>query len=198
MPGWRRTPIDDLPWPVLIRVALCRGLVVMVITLAAAAFLPRPFGFVGTTIITGSMQPSIQPGDVALVFPLPADEYVEGQVILFPDPADPTRQLLHRLVEIASDGSFVTQGDANRSPDSTRVDPATVIGVGRILVPSIGLPIVWAASGFWLLTWAALIVGVIVVRGTLTIEFFPAPASRRPPAWWSSRPPPCSPSPSAC
>lgn len=158
---------------VLIRVALCRGLVVMVITLLAAAFLPRPFGFVGTTVLTGSMAPSIQPGDVALVFPLPADEYEAGQVILFPDPAEPDRQLLHRLVEITPDGEFVTKGDANRSADSTPVDPSTVIGVGRVLVPSIGLPIVWAATGLWLLTLGSLIVMLVMVRGTLAIEYFP-------------------------
>jgi len=75
-PGWRRRDIDDLPWPVLIRVAVCRGVLCMLITLLVVAFAPRPFGFTGTTVVSGSMTPGIQPGDVALV--LPVEDYLQG------------------------------------------------------------------------------------------------------------------------
>jgi len=170
-PGWRRRDIEDLPWPVLIRVAVCRGVLCMLITLLVVAFLPRPFGFVGSTIVTGSMMPRIQPGDVALVNPL--DEYLPGQVILFPNPSNPEQQIMHRIVEIRDDGMYLTKGDANEFRDSTPVNPGTVIGVGRILVPAIGLPIVWAAGGDVLLVIAVVLLGGLLIRGALSIEFFP-------------------------
>lgn len=170
-PGWRRRDIEDLPWPVLLRVAVCRGVLCMLITLLAVAFLPRPFGFTGTTIVTGSMTPVIQPGDVALVWPL--DEYLPGQVILFPNPAHPEQQVMHRIAEVRADGMLVTKGDANQVADSTPVDPRTVIGVGRILIPAIGLPIVWAVDGLILLVLVTVFLGALLIRGTLTVEFFP-------------------------
>ncbi len=170
-PGWHGQPIEELPWAVLIRVAVCRGVACMLITLLAAAFIPRPFGFTGTTIVTGSMMPSIQPGDVALVQAI--DEYGLGQVILFPNPARPEQLIIHRIWEIRPDGMLVTKGDANADPDSTPVDPETVIGVGRILVPAIGLPIVWGATGNFLLVIATVLLTALLLRGMLRIEFFP-------------------------
>ncbi|WP_159604204.1 signal peptidase I, partial [Agromyces humi] len=143
----------------------------MIVTLALAAFLPRPFGFEGTTVLSGSMRPAIQPGDIALVQPL--DRYERGQVILFPNPAHPEQRLLHRIVDIGPDGDLVTKGDANEVADSTPVDPESVIGVGRVLVPSIGLPIAWASAGWWLLVIAAVVLGAALIRGSLAIEYFP-------------------------
>ncbi len=170
-PGWRGVPLEDLPWAVLIRVAVCRGVLCMLLTLIAFAFIPRPFGFTGTTIVSGSMRPTIQPGDVTLVASV--DDYLVGQVILYPNPARPDQRLLHRIVEIREDGMLVTKGDANTMEDSTPIDPSTVIGVGRILVPVIGLPIVWAARGSWLLVIAVVVTTSLLIRGALTIEFLP-------------------------
>ncbi|BDV32055.1 signal peptidase I [Microbacterium terricola] len=170
-PGWRGRPIEDLSWPVLIRVAVCWGVLCMILTLLAAAFVPRPFGFIGTTVVTGSMRPSIQPGDVALVWPV--EEYALGQVILFIDPSHPEQQIMHRIIEVREDGMLVTKGDANESADSTPVHPANVIGVGSILVPAIGLPIVWAVQGAILLIVATVLLTALLVRGTLRIEFLP-------------------------
>ena len=175
-PGWHGRPIEELPWAVVIRVAVCWGVVCMILTLLAAAFLPRPFGFIGTTVVSGSMMPNIQPGDVALVQPL--DEYGLGQVILFPSSSDPDVQIMHRIVEIQPDGMLVTKGDANRVRDSAPVDPETVIGVGRILVPAIGLPIVWAVNGEFLLVVLTVLLTALLVRGTLRIEFFPSTRKR--------------------
>jgi signal peptidase I len=175
-PGWQGVPLDDLPWAVLIRVAVCRGVLCMLLALIAFSFIPRPFGFTGTTIVSGSMSPTIQPGDVTLVASV--DEYLVGQVILFPNPARPDQRLLHRIVEIRDDGMLVTKGDANTMEDSTPVDPSTVIGVGRILVPLIGLPIHWAGKGSVLLVIAAVVMSALLIRGALTIEFLPTRRKR--------------------
>ena len=38
-------------------------------------------------------------------------------------------------------GDYVTRGDANPHADSTAVPPDTISGVGRVLVPIIGIPL---------------------------------------------------------
>ncbi len=53
----------------------------------------------------------------------------------------------HRLESVNEDGSLITHGDANRGADSTPVTREQVVGIGRILVPGIGWPTVWAAAG---------------------------------------------------
>lgn len=65
-----------------------------------------------------------------------------------PDPSDCLYQ---------PDGSYVTRGDANRQPDSTLLRLEQVVGVGRMLVPLVGLPLVWYWAGAWggLAVWAA-------------------------------------------
>jgi len=50
---------------------------------------------------------------------------------------------LHRIVDVNSDGTFITQGDANRDADSDPLVRSQIVGQARLLVPLIGLPSVW-------------------------------------------------------
>jgi signal peptidase len=74
------------------------------------------------TVLTGSMQPAINPGDVAVVFAVDSfDDIKLGDVVTFmPNPDDPTL-VTHRAVAwtTSSDGErlLVTKGDANSSTD---------------------------------------------------------------------------------
>ena len=73
----------------------------------------------------------------------------------------------HRIFAV-EDGEYVTKGDANPVPDTDRVAPENVVGVGRLVVPAIGLPIVWAQQGAVvpLLSWAVftlIALGAVVV-----------------------------------
>ena len=71
----------------------------------------------------------------------------------------------HRVVGQEADGSYRTQGDANPTPDPRPVHPGNIVGVGRLLVPMVGLPVVWLRSGAIgpFAIWAALGVGCIVI-----------------------------------
>ncbi|MEA2009895.1 MAG: ATP-dependent helicase C-terminal domain-containing protein, partial [Actinomycetota bacterium] len=65
---------------------------------------------------------------------------------------DPTRGDLvtHRIVGVDESGSYITKGDANGVNDAQAVPPRNVKGVGKWVVPYVGLPAVWVASGDWL------------------------------------------------
>jgi nickel-type superoxide dismutase maturation protease len=81
-----------------------------------------------------SMEPALEPGDWILVDP---DAYRRtsprpGELVIAPDPREPSRLLLKRVGSIGPGGALRLIGDApERSTDSRTfgaVDPATIVG----------------------------------------------------------------------
>jgi signal peptidase len=106
------------------------------------ATVPLAAGWHADVILSGSMYPHIAPGDLVIVArggPAPRP----GQVVEFTDPANPRRQLVHRIVARNADGTLTTRGDANRGPDTTPVPAADVHGLARLRIPWLGLPVYW-------------------------------------------------------
>jgi signal peptidase len=77
---------------------------------------------------TGSMSPTI-PVDSAVI--VHQGVYRVGQVITF---NTVNGVVTHRLVARRSDGTLVTQGDANKTPDPGQIPPSAVIG-GVVAAP---------------------------------------------------------------
>ena len=124
------------------------GTVVAVIGgLVLWSVLPTALGWESHVVVSGSMQPRIMTGDVVLTEPIDPEAIKPGFVVAFADPANPGRQILHRVESIDEDGKLVTRGDANRSSDSTHIDPSAVDGLGRLRVPYVGLPVFWRMHG---------------------------------------------------
>jgi signal peptidase len=105
-------------------------------------------GWEPMVVTTGSMQPAINPGDIVLSAP-PEDDVrlAAGTVITFEDPVRPGELITHRIDTVNPDGSYSTRGDANSSADSYEVTTDDLTGVGRLLVPAVGLPRVWMDEG---------------------------------------------------
>lgn len=106
--------------------------------MAGWSLLPVLGGWHPYVIVSGSMAPRIEPGDVVCVDPGALSQLRRGQIVVVHDPVRPGRLLAHRVVEIRPDGSLVTKGDANPVPDSTHVPAGGAVGVVRLVVPSIG------------------------------------------------------------
>jgi signal peptidase len=137
-------------------------------------------GWEAVVITSGSMQPALSPGDVVVASP-PTEAIGPGTVVVFHD-AD-GRLVTHRIVAVADDGTYVTRGDASGSDDSTPLDPADIVGVGRILVPAVGLSLVWAWSGAWvklLLVMAATAVAFWLARWAWMPDLDPGAAHGTP------------------
>ncbi len=64
-------------------------------------------------VASGSMEPTLPTGSRILIHEEP--RYEAGEIITFY--ADNGEVVTHRLMSIASDGSFTTKGDANPTPD---------------------------------------------------------------------------------
>lgn len=118
-------------------------------TLAAIAVLPLVVpGYIATAISSGSMLPNLRPGDVVIAA-TPGDEGIEaGMIIVYEDPKQHDL-VTHRVVAINDDGSYVTKGDASGTDDRSAIPEVNVRGVGRWVVPYVGLPRVWLAHGQW-------------------------------------------------
>lgn len=122
----------------------------LVITLVPLLFGWRPF-----LIESGSMEPRIAVGDVVIAAPEQDPQVLLGRVTVFTDPAAPANTKTHRVVQLAADGTLVTKGDANPTPDSVHVPISNVRGMGRLLVRFVGLPAIWVQTGQWV--WLALL-----------------------------------------
>lgn len=103
---------------------------VYVISCNAAGRVPEVFGISVLKVITGSMEPSIYEGDYIFLEKTDADMLKKGDIIAFysEDPAIYDMPNTHRIIDVRSDGTFVTKGDANEIKDSIPVKPERVIG----------------------------------------------------------------------
>lgn len=127
--------------------------------LATVALAPSLAGWTPYVITSGSMAPRIPLGAVVVAASPPEGRLDPGTVVVFSDRSG--RTVTHRVVEVDAAGHYRTKGDANPVADTTTVSPADVRGVGRILVPFVGLPLVWALHGRWPATLAAVAITML-------------------------------------
>ncbi|SDQ11713.1 LamG-like jellyroll fold domain-containing protein [Quadrisphaera sp. DSM 44207] len=137
----------------------------LLVGLLALALVPVALGWRSDVVLSGSMRPAVEPGDVVVSAPVGpgqvrAGRVRAGQVVVVDDPVRPGGSLVHRVAEVRPDGRLVTRGDANEHPDSTPVEPTAVHGRAVVRVPAAGLPALWLHQGAYgplLLGTAALV-----------------------------------------
>jgi signal peptidase len=124
---------------------------------------PLLLGWHPRVVLTGSMAPALDPGDVVLMRDVKAAAtLVPGRVIVVRDQGRRSGAYVHRIARRDELGRIVTKGDANQSEDNPAVTEDRVLGEVRLVVPAIGLPMIWlhqnvpALACVAFLTWAAL------------------------------------------
>jgi signal peptidase len=137
---------------------------------ALVTLVPRAFGWQPTIVVSGSMSPAINTGDVVVTAPLNGWKVPLGSVVLAADPSRLHDLLLHRVVGRNADGTLKTKGDANLSADSTAMPLANLRGVGRIRIPMIGIPLLRAREGDWLPAGALVLVVVLLSAPTMAMR----------------------------
>lgn len=130
--------------------SLAGWIVTTVVAVAIIWFAVGLFPVQPTTVISGSMRPTLDVGDVVIIAKVSADTIKTGDIIQFREAEGITT--VHRVVEIQEiEGKrvFITQGDANSEPDANPVIPENVVGKAVLDIPKIG----WAAiavKGFFM------------------------------------------------
>ena len=124
------------------------------------------FGYRYYTVLTPSMSPSYEVGDVVFVHIEDSNTINEGDVITFNPSADSEAYLTHRVTEKIEDYEgtgvtcFRTKGDANDSEDSFLIDEEKVIGKAVFGIPKLGYIIRFAQLRWYYI--AAITVMIIV------------------------------------
>ncbi|MCQ2571110.1 MAG: signal peptidase I [Candidatus Saccharibacteria bacterium] len=112
-----------------------------VFTLVMVYFVSGYFKFYAIAIASGSMNPTFDRGAVVIVDQRP-DLIEVGDIIAYR-----AREsiIVHRIIEKNKDRDgeyFVTQGDANKSPDDIKIKRESIVGVVKAKIPIIGYPTV--------------------------------------------------------
>jgi signal peptidase len=98
-------------------------------------------GFYPTIVASGSMQPTLSIGDIAIVVSADPSKVQVGDIVQFRQNEE---MILHRIVgsQQTADGmEFITKGDANNAPDPDPVLPSQIVGKLVLKVPQLG----WAS-----------------------------------------------------
>lgn len=110
-----------------------------------------------------SMEPTYHSGD--LIIARRQHHYDTSDVIVFratiPGRTQPAL-VIHRLLQVGSDGRITTQGDNRTNPDSFQLTTDDIVGRAELDVPN-GGTILWFLSRWWIL---AAVTGLVV---TLTL-----------------------------
>jgi len=111
------------------------------------------------TILTGSMEPKIMPGDLAMVKSVDTDKVQVDDVITFKYDGN---TVTHRIIE-KEDKGFITKGDNNNVEDREIVSKDDVIGKVIIFIPKLGYVVAFLSKPI-------VIVLVLVMLGLLVLK----------------------------
>ena len=113
------------------------------------------------TVLTGSMRPTVSPGDLAITQGVPIGSLRVGDAIVFTPPNE-TQSVLHRIASRDGDG-ITTKGDANSVADPWHVTLQGATGYRLVfVVPYVG----WLTE----LRSAALIAAGLIVALFILLE----------------------------
>ena len=147
-PSW--TP--HIPQPNTIRKAFSSLLLVLAFcALAIAGYQVKTGQWHATPVLSGSMRPGLQPGDVVITQRVPISALHVRDVVVFYPPSQTAHQTVHRIVKLTVKGgtmSITTWGDANpiADPAVSSLSGTTAYRVVRV-VPLLGYPAVWMQNG---------------------------------------------------
>ncbi|ROS36341.1 S24/S26 family peptidase [Curtobacterium sp. PhB78] len=160
---------DVVDWGRVVVGTVARGVVATLLGLALWAAAPALIGWQPTTVMTGSMEPRLTPGDVVVSRPVASGEVRTGKILLADDPDQPGHLRMHRYVEDGPGGTLVTKGDANPQQDSTPLERSAVHGVAFLRIPFVGAPILWLRQGEWVRV-VVLALGLTALLALCTVD----------------------------
>lgn len=127
------------------------SLLVLLLVLLVSA--PSVGGYETFVVLSGSMEPALAVGDLAIVAPVPSDQLQVGDIITYRTPQQPDRLVTHRIVAISADSQgrpvFQTKGDANNTLDQVAVGQSGVLGRVAWVIPRLGYVVAfgWRPEG---------------------------------------------------
>ncbi len=116
---------------------------IIAIGLAVGMLLMLNMGYRPMVVISGSMEPSINIGDLVLTVPLKHGLPKIGEVIAY---SLHGKIVLHRVIAYGPGDTIITKGDANNAPDPHPVKLKNIIGVLKLHIPYVGVPMIYLSK----------------------------------------------------
>ncbi|NLC07965.1 MAG: signal peptidase I [Syntrophomonadaceae bacterium] len=104
------------------------------------------FSYTPRVIVSGSMRPGIDIGDIVIIKETDGSQVQLGDIIMFPLG---NMKITHRIIDIEEREGvryFTTKGDANAEPDTEPVLEANVMGKVIMVIPKAGKFTLWIRS----------------------------------------------------
>jgi len=126
---------------VVVVMVACVVVVIAVATRLSSKQQYTAFGHPVLVVLSGSMSPAIDTGDLIIDNPVTAAQATQlhvGQIITFPDAPGSQTIITHRIVKVVHQQGQVyyqTKGDSNNAPDATLRPASSVIGTYWEKVP---------------------------------------------------------------
>jgi signal peptidase len=92
-------------------------------------------------VLTGSMAPAINTGDIIVTTPMSRRTPVVGDVVTYQAKrfnGDSVAVFSHRIISGDMEKGFIVKGDSNKSPDSQKPKAEDILGVVIFVIPFIG------------------------------------------------------------
>lgn len=127
--------------------AVWRGLTtgISILVLAVAALVvavPAAVDGMPLSVLSGSMRPTYEPGDLVVIKPKEPTDIRIGDVITYQVHSGESELTTHRVIEknSSTDGSvsFITQGDTDDVPDATPIRDVQIHGTVWYRIPMLG------------------------------------------------------------
>lgn len=167
----------------ILRILRRISLVVLVVVVSGLAFIAIVPGYSTYFIRSGSMTPTLKPGDLVITRPvggLFGSEIGPGSIVVF---QRGNNVVTHRVI-FFDNTTIVTKGDANEDPDNALVPVSQVLGIYFFKIPFVGYLVAFIRSKLgWFLTIlfpTAALLGLLIkdiIKEALTPEM--PKASRR-------------------
>lgn len=132
-------------------------LLMALVLVLAVWFSSGLFDVFPTIVISGSMRPTMEVGDIAILLKTPVEEIRIGDIIQY---VTEDGMVVHRVVAIR-DGRFVTKGDACGASDPKPIHPSQIRGKLIFIVPKIGWASLYLKSAI-LTIWRFLISNTLI------------------------------------
>lgn len=127
---------------------------------------PSVGGYLPLFVLTDSMYPEIESGDLIICQTIDPSEIKVGDVISFFDPeGNGTSVVTHKVIEILNDNgtlSFRTQGTNNNTPDALPVPAENLVGIYRSRIPGAGSVAMFLQTVPGLIVCIVLPIGIFV------------------------------------
>lgn len=142
-------------------------ILILSVAIAVVLLFPHIFGYRTYTVISGSMEPTLHVGSLAIVKQTSPEKIMTGHIITFTMPGNKSVMATHRVVSIDNTKeAFTTKGDANNTNDGP-VEFNRLVGKIVFSISYLGFLAVYIKTKSGIL----LVAGVLIIM--LLLAFIP-------------------------